>query len=92
MVELAVVFLIVGTLLAFACTSFTGSATNLLYSKNVMAAQALAERTLLTENLEVPDGWQVQKLEHRVQSFTVTEVQVLDAKSGKVIFNLLVAK
>ncbi|MBQ7882873.1 MAG: hypothetical protein IJ320_00750 [Phascolarctobacterium sp.] len=93
LVEVAVVFLVVGILLLFVSSSFTGCVGNLAYSKNVRRAQALAEQAFLSEEeLAVPEGWQLQKLERKLQGITLTEVQVLETESGKPIFNLFVAQ
>lgn len=93
LVEVAVVFLVVGILLLFVSSSFTGCVGNLAYSKNVRRAQALAEQAFFSEEeLAVPEGWQLQKLERKLQGITLTEVQVLETESGKPIFNLFVAQ
>ena len=88
LLDLAVVFLVVGTLLFFISTSFGRCVKNLSYMQGVVEAQVLAENFLADETIAVPERWQVQKLEHRVQGNLLQEVQVIDTQSGKVIYSL----
>ena len=88
LLDLAVVFLVVGTLLFFISTSFGGSVKSLSYMQDVVAAQVLAENFLADETIAVPKRWQVRKIEHRVQGNLLQEVQVIDGQSGKVIYSL----
>ena len=88
LLDLAVVFLVVGTLLFFISTSFSVSIKSLSYMEDVAEAQVLAENFLADETIAVPERWQVQKLEHRVQGNLLQEVQVIDEQSGKVIYSL----
>lgn len=88
LLDLAVVFLVVGTLLFFISTSFSVSIKSLSYMEDVAEAQALAENFLADETITIPERWQVQKLEHRVQGNLLQEVQVIDTQSGKVIYSL----
>lgn len=89
LVELAVVFLVVGTLLLCVTTSFGRSAQTLNFVQSVRQAQALAEQSLLGVAVDLPDGWQVHMEERNLQGITLREVQIIEAKSGKIIFNLL---
>ena len=52
----------------------------------------MAESTLFGEVVEVPTNWQVVELERVVQGVVIKEVQVLDGKNGKVLFNLIWAQ
>lgn len=88
LLDLAVVFLVVGTLLFFISTSFSVSIKSLSYMEDVAEAQALAENFLADETITIPERWQVQKLEHRLQGNLLQEVQVIDGQSGKVIYSL----
>ena len=88
LLDLAVVFLVVGTLLFFISTSFGGSVKSLSYMQDVVAAQVLAENFLADETISIPKRWQVQKLEHRLQGNHLQEVQVIDTQNGKVIYSL----
>ena len=88
LLDLAVVFLVVGTLLFFISTSFGVSIKSLSYMEDVAEAQALAENFLADETITIPERWQVQKLEHRLQGNLLQEVQVIDAQNGKVIYSL----
>ena len=85
---MAVVFLVVGTLLFFISTSFGRCVKSLSYMQDVVAAQVLAENFLADETITIPERWQVQKLEHRLQGNLLQEVQVIDGQSGKVIYSL----
>ena len=85
---MAVVFLVVGTLLFFISTSFGGCVKSLSYMQDVAEAQVLVENFLADETIAVPERWQVQKLEHRLQENLLQEVQVIDAQNGKVIYSL----
>ena len=88
LLDLAVVFLVVGTLLFFISTSFGGYVKSLSDMQDVAEAQVLAENFLADETIAVPERWQVQKLEHRLQGNLLQEVQVIDGQSGKVIYSL----
>ena len=88
LLDLAVVFLVVGTLLFFISTSFGRCVKNLSYMQGVVEAQVLAENFLADETIAVPERWQVQKLEHRLQGKLLQEVQVIARQSGKVIYSL----
>ena len=88
LLDLAVVFLVVGTLLFFVSTSFGRCVKSLSYMQDVAEAQVLAENFLADETIAVPERWQVQKLEHRLQGNLLQEVQVIDGQSGKVIYSL----
>ena len=88
LLDLAVVFLVVGTLLFFISTSFGGCVKSLSCLQDVKQAQVLAENFLADENIVVPSRWQVQKLEHSLQGNLFQEVQVIDGQSGKVIYSL----
>ena len=85
LLDLAVVFLVVGTLLFFISTSFGGCVKSLSYIKDAKEAQVLAENFLADETISIPKRWQVQKIEHRVRGNLLQEVQVIDGQSGKVI-------
>lgn len=86
--DLAVVFLVVGTLLFFVSGSFKGCIKNLTLASDVRRAQALAEEALLKEVVELPSQWQVNKVEHYIGRKILLEVQVLEKESSKIIFNL----
>ena len=88
LLDLAVVFLVVGTLLFFISTSFGGCVKSLSYMQDVAEAQVLAENFLADETIAIPEQWKVQKLEHRLQGNLLQEVQVVDEQSGKVIYSL----
>ena len=88
LLDLAVVFLVVGTLLFFISTSFSVSIKSLSYMEDVAEAQALAENFLADETIPIPERWQVQKSEHSLQGKLLQEVQVIDGQSGKVIYSL----
>lgn len=88
LLDLAVVFLVVGTLLFFISTSFGCCVKNLSYMQDVAEAQVIAENFLADETIAVPERWQVQKLEHSLQGNFLQEVQVIDGQSGKVIYSL----
>lgn len=88
LLDLAVVFLVVGTLLFFISTSFSGCVKTLSYVQDVKQEQMLAENFLADEGIAIPERWQVQKLEHRMQGNLFQEVQVIDGQSGKVIYSL----
>ena len=88
LLDLAVVFLVVGTLLFFISTSFGGCIKSLSYLKDVEQAQVLAENCLTDETITVPERWQVQKIEHSLQGNLFQEVQVIDGQNGKVIYSL----
>ena len=88
LLDLAVVFLVVGTLLFFISTSFGGCVKSLSYLEDAKEAQVLAENFLADETTTVPARWQVQKLEHFLQGNLFQEVQVVDEQSGKVIYSL----
>ena len=88
LLDLAVVFLVVGTLLFFISTSFGGGVKSLSYLQDAKEAQVLTENFLADETIAVPARWQVQKLEHRLQGNLFQEVQVIDEQSGKVIYSL----
>ena len=88
LLDLAVVFLVVGTLLFFISTSFGGCVKSLSYIKDAKETQVLAENFLADETITVSARWQVQKLEHRLQGNLFQEVQVIDGQSGKVIYFL----
>lgn len=88
LLDLAVVFLVVGTLLFFISTSFGGCVKSLNHMQDVVEAQSLAENFLADETIPIPERWQVQKLEHSLQGNILQEVQVIDGQSGKVIYSL----
>ena len=88
LLDLAVVFLVVGTLLFFISTSFGGCIKSLSNMQAVAKAQVLAENFLADETITIPERWQVQKLEHSLQGNLLQEVQVIDGQSGKVIYSL----
>ena len=88
LLDLAVVFLVVGTLLFFISTSFGGCVKSLNHMQDVVEAQGLAENFLADETIPIPERWQVQKLEHSLQGNLLQEVQVIDGQSGKVIYSL----
>ena len=88
LLDLAVVFLVVGTLLFFISTSFGGCIKSLNYLQDVKQAQVSAENFLADETITIPERWQVQKLEHSLQGNLLQEVQVIDGQSGKVIYSL----
>ena len=88
LLDLAVVFLVVGTLLFFISTSFGGCIKSLSNMQDVTKAQVLAENFLADETITIPERWQVQKLEHSLQGNLLQEVQVIDGQSGKVIYSL----
>ena len=88
LLDLAVVFLVVGTLLFFISTNFGGCVKSLSYIKDAKEAQVLAENFLADETFTVYARWQVQKLEHFLQGNLFQEVQVIDEQSGKVIYSL----
>ena len=88
LLDLAVVFLVVGTLLFFISTSFGGCVKSLSYLEDAKEAQVLAENFLADETITVSARWQVQKLEHRLHGNLFQEVQVVDEQSGKVIYSL----
>lgn len=88
LLDLAVVFLVVGTLLFFISISFGGCVRSLSYMQDLAEAQTLAENFLADETIAIPERWQVQKLEHSLQGNLLQEVQVIDGQSGKVIYSL----
>ena len=88
LLDLAVVFLVVGTLLFFISKSFGGCVKTLSFMQDAKQAQVLAENFLADESISIPERWQVQKLEHRVQGNLLQEVQVIDGQSGKVVYTL----
>ena len=88
LLDLAVVFLVVGTLLFFISTNFGGCVKSLSYLQEAKEALVLAENFLADETIAVPAKWQVQKLEHSLQGNLLQEVQVIDGQSGKVIYSL----
>ena len=88
LLDLAVVFLVVGTLLFFISTSFGCCVKNLSYMQDLAEAQTLAETFLTDETITVPERWQVQKLEHFLQGNLLQEVKVIDGQNGKVIYSL----
>ena len=88
LLDLAVVFLVVGTLLFFISTSFGGCIKSLRYMQDLAEAQTLAENFLTDETITVPERWQVQKIEHSLQGNLIQEVQVIDGQNGKVIYSL----
>lgn len=88
LLDLAVVFLVVGTLLFFISTSFGSCIKSLSYMQDVAEAQSLAENFLTDETITVPVRWQVQKIEHSLQGNLFQEVQVIDGQNGKVIYSL----
>ena len=88
LLDLAVVFLVVGTLLFFISISFGGCVRSLSYMQDLAEAQTLAENFLADETIAIPERWQVQKLEHSLQGNIFQEVQVIDGQSGKVIYSL----
>ena len=88
LLDLAVVFLVVGTLLFFISTSFGGCVKSLSYLQEVKEAQVLVENFLADETIILPARWQVQKLEHSLQGNLFQEVQVIDGQSGKVVYSL----
>ena len=88
LLDLSVVFLVVGTLLFFIGTSFGSCIKSLRYMQDVAEAQSLAENFLTDETITVPERWQVQKIEHSLQGNLFQEVQVIDGENGKVIYSL----
>ena len=88
LLDLAVVFLVVGTLLFFISTSFGCCVKSLNHMQDVVEAQSLAENFLADETIPIPERWQVQKSEHSLQGKLLQEVQVIDGQSGKVIYSL----
>ena len=92
LLDLAVVLLLLGTLLLVVLNSFKGCISALVRTKEIREAQTLAESTLFGEMVEVPANWQLVELERVVQGVVIKEVQVLDGKSGKVLFNLIWAQ
>ena len=88
LLDLAVVFLVVGTLLFFISTSFSGCVKSLNHMQDVVETQSLAENFLADETIPIPERWQVQKSEHSLQGNLLQEVQVIDGQSGKVIYSL----
>ena len=88
LLDLAVVFLVVGTLLFFISTSFGGCVKTLSFMQDAKQAQVLAENFLADETISIPERWQVQKLEHHLQGNLLQEVQVIDGQSGKVVYTL----
>ena len=92
LLDLAVVLLLLGTLLLFVLNSFKGGISALARTKEIREAQTLAESTLFGEVVEVPTNWQLVELERVVQGVVIKEVQVLDGKNGKVLFNLIWAQ
>ena len=88
LLDLAVVFLVVGTLLFFISTSFGGCIKSLSALQDVKQAQMLAENFLADETITISERWQVQKLEHSLQGNLIQEVQIIDRQSGKVIYSL----
>jgi Tfp pilus assembly protein PilE len=92
LLDLAVVLLLLGTLLLFVLNSFKGCISALARTKEIREAQTLAESTLFGEVVEAPTNWQVVELERVVQGVVIKEVQVLDGKNGKVLFNLIWAQ
>jgi Tfp pilus assembly protein PilE len=88
LLDLAVVFLVVGTLLFFISTSFGCCVKNLSYMQDVVEAQSLAENFWADETIPIPERWQVQKSEHSLQGNLLQEVQVIDEQSSKVIYSL----
>ena len=92
LLELAVVFLLVGILLLFVSSSFRGCIKALSRANEVQQAQALAEEAMFNEVLDVPANWQVNKEERMEQGINLKEVQILDVETGKIIFNLFWAQ
>lgn len=88
LLDLAVVFLVVGTLLFFISTSFGSCIKSLSYMQDLAEAQTLAENFLADETIPIPERWQVQKLEHSLQGNLFQEVQVIDRQSSKVFYSL----
>ena len=88
LLDLAVVFLVVGTLLFFISTSFGSCIKSLSYMQDLAEAQTLAENFLADETTIISKRWQVQKLEHSLQGNLFQEVQVIDGQSSKVIYSL----
>ena len=88
LLDLAVVFLVVGTLLFFISTSFGSCIKSLSFLQDIAQAQTLAENFLADETIPIPERWQVQKLEHSLQGNLFQEVQVIDGQSSKVIYSL----
>ena len=88
LLDLAVVFLVVGTLLFFISTSFGSCIKSLSYMQDLAEAYTLAENFLADETIIIPKRWQVQKLEHSLQGNLLQEVQVIDGQSSKVIYSL----
>ena len=88
LLDLAVVFLVVGTLLFFISTSFGGCVKSLNHMQDVVEAQSLAENFLADETIPIPERWQVQQLKHSLQGNLLQEVQVIDGQSSKVIYSL----
>lgn len=92
LLDLAVVVLLLGTLLLFVLRSFHGCIGALSKAKEVRKAQSLAESKLFGDEVEVTESWQFVETERVVQGVVIKEVQVLDGKSGKVIFNIICAR
>ena len=67
LLDLAVVFLVVGTLLFFISTSFGGCVKSLNHMQDVVEAKSLAENFLADETIPISERWQVQKSEHSLQ-------------------------
>ena len=88
LLDLAVVFLVVGTLLFFISTSFGCCIKSLRHMQDVAETQSLAENFLTDETITIPERWQVQKIEHSLQGNLFQEVQVIDGQTGKVIYSL----
>lgn len=87
LLDLAVMFLLVGTLLIFVIHSFNGCVSALNRTGDVRKAQILAEKALFNQ-VELPSNWQLLENERVVQGEVLKEVQIVDGKSGKIIFNL----
>ena len=62
LLDLAVVFLVVGTLLFFISTSFGCCIKNLSYMQDILDVQSLAENFLADETILIQERWQVKKL------------------------------
>lgn len=92
LLELAVVFLLLGTLLIFVLGSFSSCIKALSFTKEVQQAHAMAEQALFNEEINLSSHWQVVKTERVLYGVTLKEVQILELKSGKVIFNLVWAQ
>ena len=56
--------------------------------RNMQAYIAIRGAENVTENVDVPEHWQLNKLEHVVQGRNLLEVQVVEKSSGRIIFNL----